>query len=66
MENKKYSFNEVDLKQIGIKFLMIAIAAVLPEVIEQMKLIDFGQYQNYATGAIFLLQYAGQRFISGK
>lgn len=66
MESKKYKFNKQDLVQIAIKAGMLFVALVLPSIIEEVKLVDFGEYQSYATGVIFVLQYGVQRFVSGK
>lgn len=67
MENsKKWQLNWEDAKQIGIKFLMLIVAAVLPELIKELDLIDFGPYQGAATVTIFMLSYAGQRLGKGK
>lgn len=66
MESKKYRFNKQDLVQIAIKAGMLIVAFVLPSVIEDLKLVDFGKYQNLATGVIFVLQYGAQRLKAGR
>lgn len=66
MESKKWTLNKEDIKQLAIKFAMLAVAAVLPVLIEDLKVMDFGKYQEAATVVIFMLTYASQRLLKGK
>jgi len=60
------TLNTTDYKQLGIKLIMIVAALALPAIAEELKLVDFKQYQSIATGIIFMLSYAGQRLAIGK
>jgi hypothetical protein len=65
-ESKKGTLNLEDWKQISIKLVMVAVAAILPELVKQLQLVDFGIYQSVATTVIFVLSYIGQRLLQGK
>jgi hypothetical protein len=45
---------------------MVVIAAVLPELVKDLQLMDFGIYQPVASTIIFMLSYTGQRLLQGK
>jgi hypothetical protein len=66
MESKKWKLNKEDVKQITIKLVMVVIAAVLPELVKDLQLMDFGIYQPVASTIIFMLSYTGQRLLQGK
>lgn len=65
-DSGKGMLNSEDFKQIAIKIGMAVIAGVITILVEQMRLVDFGQYATVATMAIFILQYIGQRLFQGK
>lgn len=66
MESKKWKLNKEDMKQVAIKLVMFIISIGLPELIKELNLIDFGQYQGLASSVIFALQYGSQRLLKGK
>lgn len=64
-QSKKGTLNTTDWKQIGIKLAMVVAAVAATELARILGGIDFGQYQTYITGVIFILQYIGQRALTG-
>ena len=65
IQSNQGELNKTDWKQIGIKAAMMAGAVVLPFLAEQLRLVDFGQYQSMVAGIIFMLIYAGNRLNQG-
>lgn len=65
-QSEKGTLNKEDYKQLLIKAVMASVAAGLPVLADQLRLVDFGQYQPLVTVGIFMLAYLGQRLAQGK
>lgn len=67
MDNsKKYTLNRTDLQSIAINTGIVALSAVLPQLIEVVGNIDFGANTPVIVMVLGLVLKTLQRFVSGR
>lgn len=64
--SNKYSLNRADFIKIAKTTLIYVIGAGLVFLAGQLQLLDFGQYQGFATVAVLAISYIGKEFLQGK
>lgn len=64
--SKKYSLNKQDLLKIATTVIIYLVGAGLVFLAEQLKLVDFGKFDSFATIGILALSYIGKLFVQGK
>lgn len=66
MESKKYTLNGADFKSIALNTGIVALSAVIPQLIEVVGNIDFGVNTPVIVMVLGLVLKTVQRFVTGK
>lgn len=66
MEGKKYSLNKQDLQSIVINTGIVALSAVIPQLIEVIGDIDFGANTPAVVMVLGAVLKTIQRYVSGR
>jgi hypothetical protein len=64
--SKKYSLNKEDLLKIAETTLWYLIGAGFVFLASQLQLVDFGEFDGFATIIVLFLTYTGKKFLAGK